>query len=165
MVKIFIDDTKEYVMINMGVYVGSTYRQWYEKPTPKWCLMSFSEKRDDGQNFYMEALVDIYGNYIRFILRNKNEERVVLLNNNNVYSDIIYTKDDSLFSEDYVSLDEDIYSKKQISLKKYASLKPIFLDSSGKEHYSELSDNSLIINYYNKNIELQNIINGNRRSI
>lgn len=156
--KIFIDgNNKFYSMINMGNYVGHRDREWYDSNPDVWVLMFYDEKRTDGKTLHIEALLDDEGNYIRFIIELEGQKRVIQLDNGKVFKDTITEiKDisDWPFGDEFIALDEDIYSRKCVLLDSYLNSNSSFY--LGDRVYSgELSNNNLIFEFLRKNDELK----------
>ncbi len=163
--KVFIEDDKVYTMLNMGSYVGHKHRQWYASAPEMWSLMFYDEKRDDGQELHMEALIDDSGNYIRFLVELGGQTRAIQMHNGRVFSDIITdysTNSNEQLGGVFTALDGDIYSPNSIPLNDYLFANPNFY--SGDQLYEgELSNNDLIANFVNKDNELRESITNNKK--
>lgn len=79
--KIYQEDNRIYTMVNMGDYIGHRSREWYQKGDDAWYLMFLDEYQNNDKIRHMEALVDYTGRYLRFIIEQGNEKRIVLVGN------------------------------------------------------------------------------------
>ena len=164
--KIFKDgDNKIYSMLNMGSYVGHRKREWYASAPEAWRLMFFDEKREDGKECHIEALVDDNGNYMRFLIDLGNVRRAIQLHNELVFNDVIIENGDSLdgaIGDTYVAIDGDIYFGPKVLLEEYLSTTPEF--SSGDTVFKgEIPGNDLIAEFLNKNEELKKMLEPNKK--
>ena len=164
--KVYKDgDNKIYSMLDMGSYVGHRTRQWYESAPEVWMLMFYDEKREDGQDMHIEALVDDKGNYMRLLIDLGDERRSIQIHNGMVYSDTVSKMSgthDGLFGDTYVALDGDIYSGSKAPLNDYLVLNPIFY-LNDEVYEGELSNNDFILAFLQKNTELKEIIEQKRK--
>lgn len=157
--KVYVDGNKTYTMLNMGNYIGYKQRQWYEQSQDIWMLMSYDEN-----NVHIESLIDDLGGYIRFIVSSNGISRVVQLNNGSVYNDSLVwnVTTDGIAKESYVALDGDIYSNNKFRIDEYLSQKQAFI-KDGQPYDDVVTDNTLLINYIQKNIELGELISSQSR--
>ena len=151
--KVYIEGNKIYTILNVGNYVGYKYREWYEQAKEVWRLIFLDEKQDD-KIIHMEALIDDLGNYTRFLVDDKTSRRIVNISDSLVYSDIIYNK-----NNEYISLNEEIYSNKRVVIHEYFLNQHIFKNSNDEVFEGELSNNKIINEFLNQNDELVQDIN------
>lgn len=161
---VYKDGNKIYTMLNMGNYIGHASREWWEATPEDWRLMFYEEERGNGNNLLMEALVDQFGGYMHFWISLGNMKRVICLDGGMVYRDSIVEEisSDGLLGDSYVALNCDVYSSDRVLLNDYLNVRLPF--KLGEQVYEgDLSDNSLIVEFLNKNDELRETMNQGRK--
>ena len=176
--KIFVDEEQnEYTMVNVGYYVGSRQRQWYEQANDEWRLMSAKVKQDNGKTVYMSAIIEDSGKYQCLNLSVGNICRELLLRSHFVWSDKIKVKDEEEYLElpngnklempvvkSYTAL-ERMGREPAIPLNEYVTMPHVFKDEDEIEVFNgEMPSDELLIDFYNKNSELIELINNNTKS-
>ena len=159
--KIFNDGDTSYTMIDMGSYVGHMYRDWYETPPEVWILMQV----DDGQS-KVEGLVDSDGQYIRFIADLGSVRRVIQLNNGKVYDDSVVVgidPFDGTMGPSYIATEKEPYSKDAETVEEYFSHDQEFL-WKGTKFEGDIPGNDLFVDMIEKNVEINKLINENKKS-
>ncbi len=151
----YIDGDKKYTMVNMGEYVGHAQREWYEQAPDAWRLMFYDEKTLDGI-LHMEALVDQYGDYSRFIIEQGKEKRVIQVTGDYIEEDGVYLfSEDGLFPEkEYKALERKFGSEPKESLNEYLEEDKEFVSSDGEKYEGVITSQEIVTEFLEKNKEL-----------
>ena len=155
---VYKDGNKTYTLINMGGYVGHRAREWYEPAPDFWELMFFDEEKNDEEKHHIEALIDDFGRYTRFIIEHGTTKRVLLLSNGFVYSD--YINDTSDYKNPlglgklYYSLDRGYYDQDCPFLTDYLFSEHTFMSSDGEVFSKRVPGDEEIDDFLDKNIKL-----------
>lgn len=162
--KIYKEDNKIYCMFDMKNYVGYRASKWYKESQEIWRLMSLDEDIEDN-HMHIEASIDDQGKYNRILIDIGTVRRVILIDDDYVFSDsiVISIEDDYLHSDRFLVLDKDKYSDKKVPLEKYLSSQQEF-NIDGKIYKGTATDNNLVTEFLIKNEELIKLINEEQKN-
>lgn len=148
---IISDENKLYTFINMGSFVGHKTREWWATPEDYWKLMFLDEVDNEKVVSHIEALINDSGGYIRIISELNGAKRIIQIENNAVYSDVIEVSE---ISKRYTAIDKEYYDNDKVPIFDYFNGDIKFYSDDKKEYEGKIPDNMSIIEFLVKNEEL-----------